>query len=70
LRSIKRLGRFLLIFVAALIVQDRAFDSNGQFAYHTHDNSGDLPAPAGMLGDAILVNGTLAPWWLTTPRRT
>jgi FtsP/CotA-like multicopper oxidase with cupredoxin domain len=51
-----------------LIVQDRAFDSNGQFAYRTHDNRGDLPAPAGMLGDTILVNGTLAPYVDVPPK--
>ncbi|HSW96866.1 MAG TPA: multicopper oxidase domain-containing protein [Candidatus Saccharimonadales bacterium] len=42
-----------------LIVQDRLFDSRGQLLYnHQHKQSID----SGMLGDTILVNGTVAPY--------
>lgn len=45
-----------------LVVQDRLFDANGQFVYEGHAPGSDLPKPSGMLGDTILVNGTLAPY--------
>jgi FtsP/CotA-like multicopper oxidase with cupredoxin domain len=45
-----------------LIVQDRKFDDSGQFVYQRQGRFGALPGPAGMLGDTILVNGTLAPY--------
>jgi bilirubin oxidase len=45
-----------------LIVQDRQFDSSGQFVYRKTGSNANLPAPAGMLGDTILVNGTRAPY--------
>lgn len=45
-----------------LVVQDRKFDANGQLVYEQHGAGSDLPRPAGMIGDTILVNGTLAPY--------
>jgi bilirubin oxidase len=45
-----------------LIVQDRKFDATSQFVYQKTGANGNLPAPAGMLGDTILVNGTRAPY--------
>ncbi len=45
-----------------LVVQDRKFDSAGQFVYQKSGSNANLPAPAGMLGDTILVNGTRAPY--------
>jgi bilirubin oxidase len=51
-----------------LVVQDRKFDSDGQFVYKEHGSNSELPAPAGMLGDTILVNGTLAPY-LDVPQK-
>jgi bilirubin oxidase len=47
-----------------LVVQDRLFDANGQFIYR-HDN-GVYLSP-GMLGDTILVNGTLGPYLQVAP---
>lgn len=43
-----------------LIVQDRQFDTSGQFVYDGHRT--DILAHTGMLGDKILVNGTYAPF--------
>lgn len=45
-----------------LVVQDRKFDASGQFVYQQTGANANLPAPAGMLGDTILVNGTRAPY--------
>ena len=42
-----------------LIIQDRKFDGNGQLLY---DPDHDRIVSPGMLGDTILVNGTLAPY--------
>jgi FtsP/CotA-like multicopper oxidase with cupredoxin domain len=41
-----------------LVVQDKLFDSSGQFIYPRADK----PITAGLLGDTILVNGTYAPY--------
>ena len=51
-----------------LIVQDRKFDANGQLVYQKTGANGNLPAPAGMLGDTILVNGTRAPYVEVPPK--
>ncbi|MEP6774271.1 MAG: multicopper oxidase domain-containing protein [Chloroflexota bacterium] len=51
-----------------LVVQDRKFDANGQFVYREHGGQDALPAPAGMIGDTIRVNGTHAPY-VDVPRR-
>ncbi len=45
-----------------LIVQDRLFDPNGQLIYQMHGPNPGLPPAAGMIGDTILVNGTVAPY--------
>jgi FtsP/CotA-like multicopper oxidase with cupredoxin domain len=44
-----------------LIIQDRKFDSNGQFVYDHDPNSSRIIDP-GVLGDIIIVNGTRAPY--------
>ncbi len=43
-----------------LIVQDREFDEDKRFVYQS--NNTDLYGHTGMLGDTILVNGTVAPY--------
>jgi suppressor of ftsI len=47
-----------------LIVQDRKFDAAGQFVYEEPpaEAAGWLDNPTGMMGDRILVNGTLGPF--------
>ena len=50
-----------------LVVQDRQFDASGQFVYRKGGGAFGAPQPAGMTGDTILVNGTLAPY-LEAPR--
>jgi bilirubin oxidase len=47
-----------------LVIQDRRFDTDGNFEYIT--NIGDVEL--GYMGDVILVNGTIAPY-LELPRR-
>jgi FtsP/CotA-like multicopper oxidase with cupredoxin domain len=51
-----------------LIVQDRLFDTNGTFVYHSGAQAFGAPPPAGMVGDTILVNGTRAPY-VEVPRK-
>jgi len=41
-----------------LVIQDRNFDSNGQFVYHLDDMSLDM----GVMGDLVLVNGKVNPF--------
>ena len=48
-----------------VIVQDKKFDSNGQFIYQPQVDS--RAGPQGFVGDTILVNGTYAPF-LEVPR--
>ncbi len=48
-----------------LVVQDRRFDVSGQLVYR-HEGFGGGLFHGGMMGDTILVNGTLAPY-LTVP---
>ncbi|MEO5952441.1 MAG: multicopper oxidase domain-containing protein, partial [Chloroflexia bacterium] len=45
-----------------LVIHDRKFDANGQFIYDQHSAGSTKPSPAGMIGDTILVNGTIAPY--------
>lgn len=51
-----------------LFVQDRRFDSSGQLVYEKHGENGGVPAPAGRVGDTILVNGTRFPY-VEVPRK-
>lgn len=45
-----------------VVVQDRKFDTNGQFVYDHDHSAHNKTGTAGMLGDTILVNGALAPY--------